>query len=189
MRGLLDETEPKPDYWFGLGLYNDEQLERLKGLELADKGIRYFTQRGLKQIKCHHDRFVCQPVKSKGYAGFPWMVAELKRQNGDKKYCLRQAANASHACLVLCERLAEKGGGDGSPIVAFTSIGPQAKLFITYRSGTAEDPRYVCSSLTSTCRFPIRPHHLANSFIHLSECLVYGMATLGRCCMPFKFGA
>ena len=117
------------------------------------------------------------------------MVAELKKQNGDEPYCLRQAANASHMCLVLCERLAEKGGRDGSPIVAFTSIGPQAKVFISYRSGTAEDPRYVCSSLPSTCRFPIRPHQLADSFIHLSECLVYGVATLERCCMPFKFGA
>ena len=150
MRGLPDETQPKPDFWFGLGLYSDDQISSLKGLELADKGIQYFKQTGLKKIKDHHDRFVCQPVKSKGYAGFPWMVAELKKQRGDEPYCLRQAANASHACLVLCERLAEKGGRDGSPIVAFTSIGPQAKLFITYRSGTNEDPRYVCSSLTTT---------------------------------------
>ncbi|KAK0514049.1 hypothetical protein JMJ35_003771 [Cladonia borealis] len=66
MRGLLDETQPKPDFWFGLGLYNNEQISRLKGLELADKGIQYFKQTGLKKIKDHHDRFVCQPVKSKG---------------------------------------------------------------------------------------------------------------------------
>ena len=118
------------------------------------------------------------------------MVAELKKEEVlDESWCLRQAANASHTCLVLCEQLAKLGARDGPPIVAFTSIGPQAKVFITYRSGTAENKRYVCSSLTSTYRFPILPHRLADSFVHLSECLVYGVVTLEGCCMPFNFGA
>ena len=117
------------------------------------------------------------------------MVGELKPEDGDQEFCLRQAANASHTCLVLYESLAKLAARDGSPIVAFTSIGPQTKVFITYRSGTAKYQCCVCYSLTSTYRFPILAHQLANSFIHLSECLAYGVATLETCCMPFNFGA
>ena len=182
--------QPKPDFWFGLALYDDEQLSRLKGLELADKGIRHFAQTNLEETSQYrNDAFVYQPVKSKGNAAFPWMVGELKPEEGDEDYCLRQAANASHMCLVLYERLAELAARDGPPIVAFTSIGPQAKVFITYKSGTAENYCYVCFSLTSTYRFPILPHQLADNYIHLSECLAYGVAKLETCCMPFNFGA
>ncbi len=176
-----------------MGLYNDEQLLRLKGLELADNGIKYFAQTSLNKIsESYRDAFVYQPVKSNNCAAFPWMVAELKKEDAgdagdaEESYCLSQAANASHTCLVLCERLAELGARDGSPIVALTSIGPQVKVFITYRSETAEDQCYVCSSLTSTYRFPIPPHQLADSFIYLSECLVYGVAMLERCCTPIQ---
>ena len=170
--------QPKPDFWFGLGLYDDEQLSRLKGLELADKGIKYFAQTSLKKTSQYHDEpFIYQPVKSKENAAFPWMVGELKPEDGNEEICLRQAANASHTCVVLCEQLARLAATDGSPIVAFTSVGPQAKVFITYKSGTAEDQCYVCSSLTSTYHFPVLPHRLADSFIHPSECLVYGVAT------------
>ena len=179
-----------PDFWFGLGLYDDKQLSRLKGLELADKGIKYFAQTSLKETSQHRDGyFVHQPVKSKENAAFPWMVGELKAEVGDEAKCLRQAANASHTCLVLHEKLAKLAARDGPPIVAFISIGPQVKVFITYKSGKAEDQRYVCSSLTSTYRFPILPHQLADNFIHFSECLVYGVATLEAFCMPFNFDA
>lgn len=48
IRGRLDDEkghQPKPDFWFGLGLYDDDTLSHLKGLELADKGIKYFTRK------------------------------------------------------------------------------------------------------------------------------------------------
>ena len=128
-------------------------------------------------------------MKSKENAAFPWMVGELKPEDGDEEYCLRQAANASHTCLVLYEKLANSAGRDEPPMVTFTSIGPQAKVFITYKSGTAEDQCYVCASLTSTFCFPILPHQLPNNFIHFSECLVYGVVTFETCCMPSNFDA
>lgn len=59
---------------------------------------------------------------------------ELKNESEDEKECLRQAANASHASLLLCERLAAPANIDPSPIVAFTSVGPRAKVFIAYKS-------------------------------------------------------
>ena len=100
------------------------------------------------------------------------MVGELKAEDGDEAKCLRQAANASHTCLVLHEQLAKLAAKDGPPIVAFISIGPQVKVFITYKFGKAGDAPYVCCSLTSTYRFPKLPHQLADNFIHFSECLV-----------------
>ena len=176
IRGRLDDDnthQPKPDFWFGLGLYANDQLLRLKGMELADKGIKYFTQTRLKETKNRHQAFAYQPVKSKGNAAFPWMVGELKKEKEKETVVLNQAANASHTCLVLCEQLAELGARDLSPIVAFTSIGPQAKVFIAYKSEIADDQCYVCYSLA---RIAVLPHQLTDSFIHFSECLAYGVA-------------
>lgn len=153
IRGRLEDNnahQPKPDFWFGLGLYDDEQLSRLKGFELADNNIQYFAQKSLKETSRHlDDTFVYQPVKSKENAAFPWMVGELKPEDGNEDICLRQAANASHTCAVLCEQLARLAATDGLPIVAFTSIGPQAKVFITYNFGTAEDQCYRMSCIWS----------------------------------------
>ncbi len=102
----------------------------------------------------HRNDFVYQPVKSTKYGAFPWMVVEVKKEDGDESECLRQAANACHTCLVLCERLAAPAARDASPIVAFTSIGPKAKIFIAYKSGNTDDECYVCSSLRFRYRFP-----------------------------------
>lgn len=146
------DHQPKPDYWVGLKLYNEEQLCRLKGLERADKGIEYFRPECLEKIgKDHGNAFMCHPVKTEEYKAFPWMVIELKKQFGDESECLRQAANASHMCLVLCERLVKSVARKVSPIsvVAFTFVGPEAKVFITYKSEDPNDGYYVCSSLTS----------------------------------------
>ena len=115
------------------------------------------------------------------------MIAELKMEDQDKEtVVLNQAANASHTCLVFCEQLAELGARDLSPIVAFTAIGPQAKVFIAYKSDTADDQCYVCYSLA---RIALLPHQLTDSSIHFSECLAYGVAMSERCWMPSNFGA
>lgn len=117
----------------------------MKGLELKDKGIEYFTQEKLENMsKTHDERLVYQPVNPRRYAAFPWMVVELKPESGSEKECIRQAANASHASLILCERLAAPATKDPSPIIAFTSVGPKVKVFIAYKSeDDAEDEVYV----------------------------------------------
>ena len=143
------DYQPKPDFWFGLGLYNDRQLSRLEGLEIMDKGIEYFTQQKLEDIRTTHtESLIHQPVNSKKDAAFPWMVVELKKEFGNERECLRQAANASHTSLILCERLAAPATRNASPIVAFTSVGPEAKIFIAYKSEEdAEDEVYVRPAL------------------------------------------
>ena len=134
---------PKSDFWFGLGLYNDEQLSRLKGLELSERAIDYFTQNNLTTLNTDHDNnFHYQPSKSNKGAGFPWMVVELKKEFGNERECLRQAANGCHTALCLYERLVFPKTKDVTPIVALTSIGPEAKLFISYKD--RKDRCYVC---------------------------------------------
>lgn len=72
----------------------------MKGLELKDKGIEYFTQEKLENLsKTHDERLVYQPVNSRRYAAFPWMVDELKPESGSEKQCIRQAANATLSIL------------------------------------------------------------------------------------------
>ena len=139
------DYSPKPDFWFGLGLYNDKQLSLLKGLELKDKGIDYFVQKDLEDMsKNRHESLIYQPLVSRRYAAFPWMVVEVKSEVGSEDECIRQAANASHTSLILCERLAEPASADASPIVAFTSVGPVVKIFIAYKSDeNGEDDVYV----------------------------------------------
>ena len=152
IRGQFSDNKnyaPKPDFWFGLGLYNDPQLSRLRGLELNDKGIEYFTQENLEDISTTHtESLIYQPVNSRRDAAFPWMIVELKQERGSEKECIRQAANASHTSLKLCERLAEPAAIDASPIVAFTSVGPKVKIFIAYKSKEDdEDEIYVRPAL------------------------------------------
>lgn len=89
------------------------------------------------------------------YEAFPWMVVELKKElenepEGEQK-CLSQAANASHTCLKLIEQLETALAiQNASSIVAFTAVGPRAKLFLTYRCEESKGIIYVC------CSFAVR---------------------------------
>lgn len=134
-----------------MSLYTDEQLSELTGLEIADKGIKYFTRKHLDKISTdRRNTFVYQPVKSKVNAvnaAFPWMIAEFKKEFGDEPECLRQAANASYTSYKIIEQLAVPAAKYTSPVVAFTFVGPRAKLFLTYKSNCAEKNCYVCSCL------------------------------------------
>ena len=144
IRGMLSDGNPhlpKPDYWFGLRLYSDTQLSRLKGLELSDSGIRCFTQENLTSLReIYHRAFLHQPVSTKKEAGFPWMVVEVKKEGGNEKECLRQAANDCHTAIVFYEQLLKLASRDRTledskpPIIALTAIGPKVKIFIAYRS-------------------------------------------------------
>lgn len=116
----------------------------MKGLELTDKGIKYFIPENLRNInKRHHGSLVYQPVKSMEYEAFPWMVVELKKEGGDEDQCLRQAANASYTCLKLGERLAASTTQEPSPVVALAAVGPEVKIFITYHSKKGKTVRYI----------------------------------------------
>jgi hypothetical protein len=70
---------------------------------------------------------------------FPWAVVEVKRRSKDegvKNFCYQQAANASVTALDIMTRLFEVSGGqapdDLPPIIAFTCIGPEIRLWLMF---------------------------------------------------------
>ena len=69
--------------------------------------------------------------------GFPWAVVEVKRRSTDesvKNFCYQQAANASATALDIMTHLFEVSDGralnDLPPIIAFTCIGPELRLWL-----------------------------------------------------------
>jgi hypothetical protein len=71
---------------------------------------------------------------------FPWAVVEIKPATAKQKdvlYCYCQAANASASANELMVSLFEKAFGevpdDMPPIIVFTCIGPEIRLWLTYR--------------------------------------------------------
>ena len=131
--------------------------------------------------KNHNEDLMYQPINSRRYAAFPWMVVELKPESGNEQECIRQATKASHTSLRLCERLAAPANRDASPIVAFTSVGSKVKVFIAYKSNEdVEDEVYIRPPLPKSS---IQP---AKKFL-FSVCLVYGAGILNTFCMPCNF--
>jgi hypothetical protein len=70
---------------------------------------------------------------------FPWAVVEVKkcpRRQDVRHRCYRQAANASATALDITTRLFEEPGGhvsdDLPPIIAFTCVGPELRLWLTF---------------------------------------------------------
>ena len=179
IRGLFPDGRlylPKPDLWFGLGLYTDQQVARLEGLELKDKGIEHFCQWVLEiRSTTFTPQSIPWPNDDKKNAAFPWMVVEMRNEFGDINQCLRQAANDSHTCLSICKKLAPSADVFVSPIVALTSIGPEAKLFIAYLSTNSDGAEiYLSPALANYILAEVSDSFCRNTLI--SECLVYGVA-------------
>ena len=85
---------------------------------------------------------------------FPWAVVEVKHADvkpHEIRKCYCQAANASAVALGLQESLfVEAYGsipGDLPPVVAFTCVGPDFKVWLTFRDQQSEERRVVGVSL------------------------------------------
>ncbi len=107
-------TPIKRGHIASLGMHNSDEEESTR------TGIRYADY-----------KLVC----------YPWAVVEVKkpgatRTEGTK--CILQAANGSSACASLLRSLhmERTGAADGSmyhhPVVAFTFVGEEARVFLTY---------------------------------------------------------
>lgn len=160
IRGNLCDDKPhapQPDFWFGLHLYEEKHLSLLRGLEIEDKGIRYFTPDLLDSLHDDQGALIYQPVESRKHASFPWMIAELKKEHGKTDECLEQAANDCYTCLKLGQRLAGHMGQEPLPVIALTAIGPEAKIFISYCDTRGKKNFYVCVSATISFQFVHQP--------------------------------
>lgn len=171
IRGVLSDGcdyPPKPDHWFGLGFYKNEQIERLQGVETEDKGIKYFTRENVEKLAEGHgprkdERLICQPSESIKHGGFPWLIVELKHEKNNVKEeeCLNQAANGSHFSIKLCEHLAEPMDKPVLPIIAMTFVGPNAKVYIFYKcEEEAGNPQYVSwAAFNELFHLPFKTHY------------------------------
>lgn len=139
-------TAPKTDLYFALpilpksskprGFYNDDCIQNFHETRLArlcEKGLiscPIADISGGKRLDQRH--LLC----------FPSAVIEVKHHNvksNDRTKCYCQAANASSSALAMLSKLSAYPYGSLSPqivrpVVSFTFIGPEAKVWITYIS-------------------------------------------------------
>ena len=136
-------SEPKPDIWFAFPIDHDpdsrdeyfsfkilKKLEDKIGLvscplmSLEKYGSNFGQLSGPRQID---DRLVC----------FPFLLIEVKKNNPEEsELCYCQAANNCGASLSLLEHLAipweQNSVEEMLPVVAFTFVGPEAKMWLTF---------------------------------------------------------
>ncbi|KAG8527242.1 uncharacterized protein KY384_007986 [Bacidia gigantensis] len=141
-----DMNKPAPDVCVGLSLYHKKDLTSLKGTERHEAGIVYFEESEISRLQtAGGGNLVCQPIVSQKSFAFPWLVAEFKKELGDTDEVLRQAANGSHTCFKLLERLADRAKKEAQPFVAMTTVGPEMKLFIMHKRGREYTDHWYCS--------------------------------------------
>jgi hypothetical protein len=140
-------TGPKPDLTYGFPIFQsiDELPEGTSSMEDA-QNFSGDTIRELNnspwELKASltpkiHQRHRTD-LKDSDLMCFPWAVVEVKHPLGSKDFCYRQAANASAKALDIMTRLFEEPGGqvpnDLPPIIAFTCIGPELRLWLMFWS-------------------------------------------------------
>jgi len=86
---------------------------------------------------------------------FPWAIVEVKPDDAKRRLtdkCYRQAANAASVSLCLFEKLAKYADVQYEaqhipPIVAFTFVGPEVRLWIAFSDPKDDGHRnHVCSN-------------------------------------------
>jgi hypothetical protein len=83
---------------------------------------------------------------------FPWAVVEFKRDNQKKaQECYSQAANAAAVALEMREALIRTAVPEhahpAAPVVAFTCVGPEIRLWLAYGGNTNCTPCFVSMQL------------------------------------------
>ena len=142
-------TQPKPDIYFAIQVY--ERLPSPMGF--LNRGFQNLTLEALcsyQGLTCSPSKHLpkCKPIREheKHKACFPFAIVELKSDTAPKSEiakCYCQAANAASCALAmlcnLCEQTLNAMYWRGEhnqvlPVVAFTFIGPKAKVWLAYVS-------------------------------------------------------
>ena len=161
-KSLAALSKPKPDIWFAFPIdhcNNDTNFsfESLKELE----GNLKLVSCPLMSLEQHEDKFGQPPpgqIDDK-LVCYPFLLIEVKKNNQkEKTLCYCQAANDCSASLSMLENLARPWKQHSVkkvlPVVAFTFVGPKAKLWLAF---TCEP------SHTDTLEKESRPNHVRSS--------------------------
>lgn len=154
-------TGPKPDLTYGFPV--STSIDDLpKGLVNMDHARNFFADKigRLKdkplELKATLTTKIYQKkpaeMKTSDLMCFPWAVVEVKHRTvaeSKKDFCYQQAANASATALDIMTRLFGEPDGqvpdDIPPIIAFTCIGPELRLWLMFwhkRDGRRTKVRY-----------------------------------------------
>lgn len=153
--GQTNRTVPKPDLTYAFpifkstdklppGFSDDDCTENFRVSFLAElrgqgsEGLRSSLTTGL--LKVSRDERVT--LRTPDRMCFPWAVVEVKRASlandgpEPEKFCHCQAANATATAIRIQEALFQQATGsipeDLPPIIAFTCVGPDFKLWLAY---------------------------------------------------------
>ncbi|KAF2001483.1 hypothetical protein P154DRAFT_619485 [Amniculicola lignicola CBS 123094] len=158
-----DLTGPKPDLTYGYPIF-DERSEVNAAMRTSED-FRHFSADTLQVLE---DKARVQTTPTTGIGkqntskllstalvAFPWAVVEVKHAEvslSDRQFCYCQAANASAEALKIRESLIRATGDWENrnchiPIVSFTCVGPEVRLWLTFR----EDFREISSSIMMQC--------------------------------------
>jgi hypothetical protein len=167
-------TAPKPDFHFGFSIHDPARcnlrgfgkndyvqnftIDTLFGLQL--KGLHCSPTTGLEKdvIKKKTLKLKAGELVRKHYLlCFPWAVVEMKKHEvneskatAETAFCYCQAANAASTALAMLENLAQfevhrQNSEHVPPVVAFTSVGANAKVWLAYSQHTEDNTRdHVC---------------------------------------------
>ncbi|RYN71745.1 hypothetical protein AA0117_g9192 [Alternaria alternata] len=149
-------TAPRPDLTYAFPIINDHTSE-IAAVYRFDRDVENFTLSALGELRNRQGseiipspkkslhRFASKKPRALGDTDlicFPWAIVEFKtsawRTNGTE-YCFFQAANASAEALIMREKLAERvshPSKDARVIFSFACVGPNVRLFVTYRDDT-----------------------------------------------------
>ncbi|KAF1940462.1 hypothetical protein EJ02DRAFT_513093 [Clathrospora elynae] len=159
LKNVKRRTQPKPDLTYAF------PMQVLSGLIphgvscVPTTGLRNWTNTNVREKTI---------LRGSDRSCFPWAVVEMKRdaatpdQSTKKCYC--QAANAAAAALELQAQLFDKLGETSPelpPVVAFTCIGPNVKVWLAYQDQTTKSKKRTQTDLGSgiaTFHYPKHAH-------------------------------
>ncbi|KAL9617417.1 MAG: hypothetical protein Q9160_007774 [Pyrenula sp. 1 TL-2023] len=163
---LTRRTAPKPDLTYGFPILRSPEV-LMRGFGRDQYFVQYFSLKVLNKLRLKGLHSAVTTGLRKGTESedggmldtpdllcYPWAIVEMKKYSRvppaevDRCYC--QAANASAAALSLQERLYARAFSAAPsnlpPIIAFTCVGPQVKLWLTYRWKGSEGETSIVSS-------------------------------------------
>jgi hypothetical protein len=121
---------------------------KLREPNVEGKCIKCALNRGL--YKASQGQCRIQELSSYELSCFPWAVVEVKKpdvENSHMEFCYCQAANGSAAAPGILESVFMKAYAsipdDLPPIIAFTCIGPDLKVWLVYNDHKLEPPQEV----------------------------------------------
>ena len=143
-------TAPKPDLYMALPLFGQDLNHR--GFHKGDH-VQHFVADRLADLEDRSNgRFTSNPIKQLGTLGqgikekhllcFPSAVIEIKHHMvsaGERAKCYHQAANGASTALSLLSGLSHfsipiEDFSEMQPVVAFTFIGYESKVWVAYIS-------------------------------------------------------